>query len=146
MAKDKKVFLCNECGYDSPKWSGKCPACGAWNSFVEKSVRKDSTLHMNVANDRVSSRPQLIDEVSTDELPRMDMNDKELNRVLGGGLVPGSLVLLGGEPGIGKSTLVLQTVLRLVGKRVLYVSGEESVQQIKLRAQRIEYKGEWLLF
>ncbi len=140
MAKDKKVFLCNECGYDSPKWSGKCPACGAWNSFVEKSVRKDSTLHMNVANDRVSSRPQLIDEVSTDELPRMDMNDKELNRVLGGGLVPGSLVLLGGEPGIGKSTLVLQTVLRLGGKRVLYVSGEESVQQIKLRAQRIDYE------
>ncbi|MBQ5662890.1 MAG: DNA repair protein RadA [Bacteroidaceae bacterium] len=140
MTKDKKVFLCNECGYDSPKWSGKCPACGAWNSFVEKSVRKDSTLHMNVANDRVSSRPQLIDEVSTDELPRMDMNDKELNRVLGGGLVPGSLVLLGGEPGIGKSTLVLQTVLRLGGKRVLYVSGEESVQQIKLRAQRIDYE------
>ena len=140
MAKDKKVFLCNECGYDSPKWSGKCPSCGAWNSFVEKSIRKDSTVHMSVANDSVSSRPQLIDEVSTDELPRMDMNDKELNRVLGGGLVPGSLVLLGGEPGIGKSTLVLQTVLRLAGKRVLYVSGEESVQQIKLRAQRIEYE------
>ena len=140
MAKDKKVFLCNECGYDSPKWSGKCPSCGAWNSFVEKSIRKDSTTHMSVANDSVSSRPQLIDEVSTDELPRMDMNDKELNRVLGGGLVPGSLVLLGGEPGIGKSTLVLQTVLRLAGKRVLYVSGEESVQQIKLRAQRIEYE------
>ena len=140
MAKDKKVFLCNECGYDSPKWSGKCPSCGAWNSFVEKSIRKDSTTHMSVANDSVSSRPQLIDEVSTDELPRMDMNDKELNRVLGGGLVPGSLVLLGGEPGIGKSTLVLQTVLCLAGKRVLYVSGEESVQQIKLRAQRIEYE------
>ena len=140
MAKDKKVFLCNECGYDSPKWSGKCPSCGAWNSFVEKSIRKDATVHMSVANDSVSLRPQLIDEVSTDELPRMDMNDKELNRVLGGGLVPGSLVLLGGEPGIGKSTLVLQTVLRLGGKRVLYVSGEESVQQIKLRAQRIDYE------
>ena len=141
MAKDKKVFLCNECGYDSPKWSGKCPACGAWNSFVEKSIRKESAVRMSVTGEGgVSSRPVLIDEVSTDKLPRMDMNDKELNRVLGGGLVPGSLVLLGGEPGIGKSTLVLQTVLRLAGKRVLYVSGEESVQQIKLRAERIEYE------
>ena len=139
MAKDKKVFLCNECGYDSPKWSGKCPSCGAWNSFVEKSIRKDSVAYLNVSNENVSLRPVLIDEVSTDELPRMDMNDKELNRVLGGGLVPGSLVLLGGEPGIGKSTLILQTVLRLGGKKVLYVSGEESVQQIKLRAERIEY-------
>ena len=140
MAKDKKVFLCNECGYDSPKWSGKCPSCGAWNCFVEKNIRKDSTLHLSVSNDNTLSRPVLIDNVSTDELPRMDMNDRELNRVLGGGLVPGSLVLLGGEPGIGKSTLVLQTVLRLAGRRVLYVSGEESVQQIKLRAERIEYE------
>ncbi|MBE6302725.1 MAG: DNA repair protein RadA [Bacteroidales bacterium] len=140
MAKDKKIFLCNECGYDSPKWAGKCPSCGAWNSFVEKSIRKDSVAQISVTNDNVSSRPVLIDEISADELPRMDMNDKELNRVLGGGLVPGSLVLLGGEPGIGKSTLVLQTVLRLAGKRVLYVSGEESVQQIKLRAERIEYE------
>ncbi len=139
MAKDKKVFLCNECGYDSPKWSGKCPSCGAWNSFVEKSIRKDSMAHISVSGESVSSRPVSIDEVSTDELPRIDMNDRELNRVLGGGLVPGSLVLLGGEPGIGKSTLVLQTVLRLAEKKVLYVSGEESVQQIKLRAERIEY-------
>lgn len=140
MAKDKKVFLCNECGYDSPKWSGKCPSCGAWNSFVERSISKDSAVRIGISGEGVSSRPMLIDEVSADELPRMDMNDKELNRVLGGGLVPGSLVLLGGEPGIGKSTLVLQTVLRLAGKRVLYVSGEESVQQIKLRAERIEYE------
>ena len=139
MAKDKKVFLCNECGYDSPKWSGKCPACGAWNSFVEKSVRKEKGLSVVSAQGDVSSRPVRIDEVSTDELPRLDMNDAELNRVLGGGLVPGSLVLLGGEPGIGKSTLVLQTVLRMGTRRVLYVSGEESVQQIKLRAERIEY-------
>lgn len=139
MAKDKKVFLCNECGYDSPKWSGKCPACGAWNSFVEKSVRKEKGLSAVSAPGDVSSRPVRIDEVSTDELPRLDMNDAELNRVLGGGLVPGSLVLLGGEPGIGKSTLVLQTVLRMGNRRVLYVSGEESVQQIKLRAERIEY-------
>ena len=139
MAKDKKVFLCNECGYDSPKWAGKCPACGAWNSFVEKSIRKDSAVHVALPGGGGSARPVLIDEVSTDELPRIDTHDKELNRVLGGGLVPGSLVLLGGEPGLGKSTLVLQTVLRLGDRRVLYVSGEESVQQIKLRAERIEY-------
>ena len=100
MAKDKKVFLCNECGYDSPKWSGKCPACGAWNSFVEKSIRQDKgTRSVPTASD-VAVRPVRIDDVSTDELPRVDMNDAELNRVLGGGLVPGSLVLLGGEPGI----------------------------------------------
>ncbi|MBQ2367969.1 MAG: DNA repair protein RadA [Bacteroidaceae bacterium] len=139
MAKDKKVFLCNECGYDSPKWAGKCPACGAWNSFVEKSIRKDSAVRASLPGGGGSARPVPIDEVSTDELPRIDTHDKELNRVLGGGLVPGSLVLLGGEPGIGKSTLVLQTVLRLGDRRVLYVSGEESVQQIKLRAERIEY-------
>ena len=140
MAKEKKVFLCNECGYDSPKWSGKCPACGAWNSFVEKSIRKESIAMTATAHEFAASKPTPIDEVSTDELPRIDMKDGELNRVLGGGLVPGSLVLLGGEPGIGKSTLVLQTVLRIGDKRVLYVSGEESVQQIKLRADRIEYE------
>lgn len=140
MAKEKKVFLCNECGYDSPKWSGKCPACGAWNSFVEKSIRKESIAMTATAHEFTASKPTPIDEVSTDELPRIDMKDGELNRVLGGGLVPGSLVLLGGEPGIGKSTLVLQTVLRIGDKRVLYVSGEESVQQIKLRADRIEYE------
>ena len=140
MAKEKKVFLCNECGYDSPKWSGKCPACGAWNSFVEKSIRKESIAMTATAHEFTASKPTPIDEVSTDELPRIDMKDGERNRVLGGGLVPGSLVLLGGEPGIGKSTLVLQTVLRIGDKRVLYVSGEESVQQIKLRADRIEYE------
>ena len=138
--KREKVFLCNECGYDSPKWSGKCPACGAWNSFVEKSIRKESITMPATARELAASKPTPIDEVSTDELSRIDMKDGELNRVLGGGLVPGSLVLLGGEPGIGKSTLVLQTVLRIGDKRVLYVSGEESVQQIKLRADRIEYE------
>lgn len=140
MAKEKKIFLCNECGYDSPKWAGKCPACGAWNSFVEKSIRTDKAAQIASFSEKATSRPVAIDDVSTDELPRIDMNDAELNRVLGGGLVPGSLVLLGGEPGIGKSTLVLQTVLRMGNKRVLYVSGEESVRQIKLRAERIEYE------
>lgn len=140
MAKDKTVFLCNDCGYESPKWAGKCPACGAWNSFVEKVVRAGAPSRASVATiDDTPSRPILIDDVDTDELPRMDMGDAELNRVLGGGLVPGSLVLLGGEPGIGKSTLVLQTILGLPQRRVLYVSGEESVQQIKLRADRITH-------
>ncbi|MBR3612019.1 MAG: DNA repair protein RadA [Bacteroidaceae bacterium] len=140
MAKDKTIFLCNDCGYESPKWAGKCPACGAWNSFVEKVVRGGASSRASVtAGDGIPSRPVLIDDVNTDELPRIDMGDAELNRVLGGGLVPGSLVLLGGEPGIGKSTLVLQTILGLPQRRVLYVSGEESVQQIKLRADRITH-------
>lgn len=132
--------MCNECGYESPKWAGKCPACGAWNSFSEQVTRALPASGRRVQNAAdASSHPVLIDDVEADKLPRMDMMDAELNRVLGGGLVPGSMVLLGGEPGIGKSTLVLQTVLRLSGRRVLYVSGEESVQQIKLRADRIEY-------
>lgn len=140
MAKDKTIFLCNDCGYESPKWAGKCPACGAWNSFVEKVVRGGAPSRASVAvMDNVPSRPVLIDDVDSDELPRIDMGDAELNRVLGGGLVPGSLVLLGGEPGIGKSTLVLQTILGLPQRRVLYVSGEESAQQIKLRADRITH-------
>lgn len=140
MAKEKKIFLCNDCGFESPKWAGKCPSCGAWNSFVEKVVRDVSSSRPSLSlhsGDKELRRPLHINEISTDELPRINMNDVELNRVLGGGLVPGSLVLLGGEPGIGKSTLVLQTALRLHHKRVLYVSGEESLQQIKLRADRI---------
>lgn len=140
MAKEKSVFLCNECGYESPKWAGKCPGCGAWNSFVEKLVRSYSSPRTSYVGDvKPLTQPVLIDTVSTDELPRIDLGDAELNRVLGGGLVPGSMVLLGGEPGIGKSTLVLQTMLNLPGRRVLYVSGEESAQQIKLRADRIEH-------
>lgn len=139
MAKEKTIFLCNECGYESPKWAGKCPSCGAWNTLVEKRVRLQSATHTSLPGIERHSQPVLIDDVSTDDLPRLNLMDVELNRVLGGGLVPGSMVLLGGEPGIGKSTLVLQTVLRLKNRRVLYVSGEESVQQIKLRADRIEY-------
>ncbi|MBQ5730590.1 MAG: DNA repair protein RadA [Bacteroidaceae bacterium] len=132
--------MCNECGYESPKWAGKCPGCGAWNSFVEKVVRSASSVRVSSADvSKQQSQPVLIDTVSTDELPRIDLGDAELNRVLGGGLVPGSMVLLGGEPGIGKSTLVLQTMLNLPHRRVLYVSGEESAQQIKLRADRIEH-------
>lgn len=140
MAKEKSIFLCNECGYESPKWAGKCPSCGAWNSLVERVVRSSPQSRTTLAGDaRQQTQPVLIDTVSTDEMPRIDLHDAELNRVLGGGLVPGSMVLLGGEPGIGKSTLVLQTVLNMPERRVLYVSGEESARQIKLRADRIEH-------
>lgn len=141
MAKEKTIFLCNQCGYESPKWAGKCPACGAWNTLVEKVVRNTPASRSAVGmTDRLQSQPVLIDDVAADALPRMDLGDGELNRVLGGGLVPGSLVLLGGEPGIGKSTLVLQTILGMPSRKVLYVSGEESVQQIKLRADRITHE------
>ena len=146
--KEKTVYVCKECGYDSPKWIGKCPACGAWNTFVEQVVRKesnssaaasryvssDSALHPNGA------KPVRFSQIQGGEDPRIDMRDKELNRVLGGGLVLGSMVLLGGEPGIGKSTLVLQTVLNLPDMKILYVSGEESARQLKLRAERLMAK------
>ncbi len=140
MAKDKIQYVCTACGYDSPKWIGKCPSCGEWNTFVEQRVggkkTYDKRLQFNTADEPKTS-PIQMRTIKTTEEPRINMHDDELNRVLGGGLVPGSLVLLGGEPGIGKSTLVLQTALGLKDKTVLYVSGEESVRQIKLRADRI---------
>ena len=114
MAKEKTVYVCTNCGQDSPKWVGKCPSCGAWNTYVEEVVRKEPA-----------------NKITGGDEPRIDMQDEELNRVLGGGLVPGSLVLLGGEPGIGKSTLVLQTVLHLPDRKVLYISGEESARQLE---------------
>ncbi len=139
MAKEKTAFVCEECGHDSPKWVGKCPACGRWNTMKEikiAPVGKGLPVQSYAGGARANSVQPIRDIEAHDE-PRIDMGDGELNRVLGGGLVPGSLVLLGGEPGIGKSTLVLQTVLRLAGKRVLYVSGEESARQIKMRADRL---------
>lgn len=139
MAKEKTVYICSNCGQDSPKWVGKCPSCGEWNTYVEEIVRKE------VANKRPSSgidtpkaRPISLCDVTTSDEPRIDLQDEELNRVLGGGLVPGSLVLIGGEPGIGKSTLVMQTVLRMPNRKILYVSGEESARQLKLRADRLQ--------
>ena len=141
--KDKTVFVCTECGFDSPKWSGKCPSCGMWNTMVEKTVRADkpsaTTSLRKSASGKADGTPQpeTLDRIETTEEPRIDMRDTELNRVLGGGLVPGSIVLLGGEPGIGKSTLILQTVMQLKGQKVLYVSGEESARQIKMRADRL---------
>ncbi len=144
MAKSKTAYVCDNCGYDSVKWLGKCPSCGAWNSFKEVSVapeqaataRSGVSTIAKVAEKR--THPVRLSQVRASGEKRTDTHDTELNRVLGGGIVPGSLILLGGEPGIGKSTLMLQTVMRMPEKRVLYVSGEESERQIKLRAERIE--------
>lgn len=138
MAKTKSVYVCQNCGAESPKWIGKCPSCGEWNTYVEEIVSKDNAPQMVLAGLEITKqKPILISDVETTEESRIDTSSQELNRVLGGGLVPGSLVLIGGEPGIGKSTLVLQVVLNLKGKKTLYVSGEESVKQLKLRAERL---------
>ena len=141
MAKTKSVYVCQNCGVSSPKWIGRCPSCGEWNSFVEEIVSKEPTSKIQIAGfETTVQKPVLITDVETTVESRIDTNNNELNRVLGGGLVNGSLVLLGGEPGIGKSTLVLQVVLNLKDKRTLYVSGEESVNQLKLRAERLKFK------
>ena len=136
--KEKSVWFCTECGADSPKWVGRCQACGAWNTMVEEKVKTTSkSLAKSPLGSTPKSRPQKVSEIETADEPRIHMPSEELNRVLGGGLVPGSLVLIGGEPGIGKSTLVLQNILSIKSRRILYVSGEESATQIKLRADRI---------
>ncbi len=141
MAKTKSVYVCQNCGVSSPKWIGRCPSCGEWNSFVEEIVSKEPTSKIQIAGfETTVQKPVLITDVETTVESRIDTNNNELNRVLGGGLVNGSLVLIGGEPGIGKSTLVLQVVLNLKDKRTLYVSGEESVNQLKLRAERLKFK------
>ncbi|MDR0834965.1 MAG: DNA repair protein RadA [Tannerella sp.] len=138
MSKEKSIYVCTECGAESLKWIGKCPACGAWNTYKEEIIRKDpKALRVIAGIDRNAAKPLLLRDVTSKEEVRIDMLDGELNRVLGGGLVRGSLVLIGGEPGIGKSTLVLQTVLKLKHVRTMYVSGEESAQQLKLRADRL---------
>ena len=144
MAKDKIAYVCSNCGQESAKWIGKCPSCGQWNTFKEIRIANDtgSMAAKNAAHAIRSSitnknKPLFLHEISAKDEPRIDMHDDELNRVLGGGLVPGSIVLLGGEPGIGKSTLTLQTILHMNERRILYVSGEESAHQIKMRAERI---------
>lgn len=134
MAKTKTIWYCTECGADTPKWEGKCPACGAWNSLVEERAPAKSSSR---ATGSVKTRPVKVSDLEATEESRIKMPSQELNRVLGGGLVAGSLVLIGGEPGIGKSTLVLQNILSIKSRKVLYVSGEESATQIKLRADRI---------
>jgi DNA repair protein RadA/Sms len=143
MSKLKSSYFCQSCGHQSAKWLGKCPACGEWNTYVEELLQKDEKQGWKSAgsHSKIISKPKPINEVNFDDQQRWDTFDGELNRVLGGGIVPGSLVLIGGEPGIGKSTLMLQIALRMSNKKVLYVSGEESEQQIKMRAERLEING-----
>ena len=161
MAKDKIAYVCSNCGQESSKWMGKCPSCGQWNTFKEIRIAGDSgsqaaknagmtmrhggaaTMFGGQHSDH-DAKPMKLRDISAIDEPRIDMRDEELNRVLGGGMVPGSITLLGGEPGIGKSTLTLQTILNMTDRRILYVSGEESAHQIKLCADRLA-KGQALL-
>lgn len=135
-AKTKSVYFCSDCGYESPKWLGKCPGCGEWNTFVEEKVSAKPGKSARKGLVR-SSTPVRLSEIEVKEEMRVKMPSSELNRVLGGGLVAGSLTLIGGEPGIGKSTLLLQNILSIQNRRILYVSGEESASQLKLRADRL---------
>ena len=149
MAKDKTAYVCSNCGQESQKWIGKCPSCGQWNTFKEIKIAAGSPPKLGGARGGLNKgesaqsmalnagRILRLHEISSHDDPRIDMHDAELNRVLGGGLVPGSIVLLGGEPGIGKSTLSLQTMLNMPEKKILYVSGEESAHQLKMRAERL---------
>ncbi|MBD0384651.1 DNA repair protein RadA [Paenibacillus sedimenti] len=139
MSKQKTKFCCQECGYESPKWMGKCPGCQSWNTMVEEIETVVRTQGMNSSIARTKEKPTPIIHIESSPEPRVLTNNKELNRVLGGGIVPGSLILVGGDPGIGKSTLLLQTSFALTQaqQKVLYISGEESVKQTKLRADRL---------
>jgi DNA repair protein RadA/Sms len=139
MAKTKTAFFCQQCGYETPKWTGKCPSCNAWNSFVEEIVQRDDAKSATpwTDEDKEKKKAHRLEEVTSREEDRMKVPDAELNRVLGGGLVAGSVILVAGEPGIGKSTLFLQSALLWKDIVTLYVSGEESAQQIKMRADRI---------
>lgn len=134
--KTKSVYFCSNCGYESPKWLGKCPGCGEWNTFVEEKVNLQSAKRGKKGLVK-SSRPMKLSEIEIKEEMRIKMPSSELNRVLGGGLVAGSLTLIGGEPGIGKSTLLLQNILSIRNRKILYVSGEESTSQLKMRANRL---------
>src|SRR5512143_3699630 len=142
MGKIPSVYECQSCGYSSPKWLGRCPDCGSWNSFIEGKPLAVVSRTMRTGLDSTKATP--LSEVSTEDAPRLASSNAEFNRVLGGGIVAGSLVLLGGEPGVGKSTLLLQIAegLQQSGRRVLYVSGEESAQQIKMRAERLAIPAE----
>ncbi len=143
MAKTKTTFFCQNCGAQSPKWVGKCPSCSEWNTFVEEVVQREETaISSKSFSTKREVKPILLKQVQRQEIDRIPTSDSELDRVLGGGIVPGSLVLIGGEPGIGKSTLMLQLALTLQQVKILYVSGEESEQQIKMRAERIATPGD----
>ena len=145
MAKAKTIFVCSECGNESPKWLGKCPACNSWNTFYEQKVEKYTDT--NKIEKKINNTPKPLSTYVGQEANRTSTGYAELDRVLGGGLVKGSLILLGGEPGIGKSTLILQLCEKVQGEgKVLYVSGEESAEQIKLRADRLDVKNSDLMF
>ena len=145
MVKSKTVYVCQNCGAKEAKWTGRCNVCGEWNSFVEE-VEVTSKSRGNAIIGNPSSKALRLSEIKVNADVRMDTGDNELNRVLGGGMVPGSMILLGGEPGIGKSTLVLQFALHNRCGKVLYVSGEESISQIKMRAQRLGAENDECLF
>jgi DNA repair protein RadA/Sms len=139
LAKSKSTFYCQSCGYEASKWLGKCPSCSSWNTFAEEIIKTENSKNewRQESNRSGTVKARTLDEIEPGKEVRINSMDQELNRVLGGGIVPGSLVLIGGEPGIGKSTLMLQVGLLLKAKRILYVSGEESEQQIKMRAERL---------
>lgn len=141
MAKTKTVYFCSNCGNESPKWLGKCPNCGEWNTYVEEKVQAPAGRGTLLSHTATDSVPVKLAEINQEKEERIQMPSGELNRVLGGGLVAGSIILIGGEPGIGKSTLVLQNMLRIRSRKVLYVSGEESARQLKMRADRLGADG-----
>jgi len=143
--KTKTIYTCQQCGAQSPKWIGRCPSCGNWNTYVEEIFVKESRSSLP-SRTSSGSQPKKLNDVEAEKAGRTDTKNAELNRVLGGGLVAGSLVLIGGEPGIGKSTLALQIALDMKDKKILYVSGEESIQQIKLRAERLKKENEHCYF
>ena len=147
MAKAKTIFVCNECGYESAKWLGKCPACNEWNSFVEEKIQKTNDVAVAGTENKKVNKPMALNSVEGKESFRTSTGFTELDRVLGGGIVKGSLILVGGEPGIGKSTLILQLCDKVQGDgKVLYVSGEESAEQIKIRADRLNIKNDDIMF
>jgi DNA repair protein RadA/Sms len=146
MPKLKTTFFCQNCGAQSSKWIGKCPSCSEWNTYVEEVIEKPSAVGPGYLEREKGNLPVALDQISSGSEARMSSRDSEFDRVLGGGLVPGSVILIGGEPGIGKSTLMLQLVLRLQKIKTLYISGEESLEQIRMRAQRIGLKNPDCLF
>ena len=144
-SKSKTIFVCNECGYESAKWMGKCPACNSWNTFFEQKV--DKIVENGIKKTKERQKPKALNSYQGQDVARISTGFAELDRVLGGGIVKGSLTLLGGEPGIGKSTIILQICNKIKGDgKVLYVSGEESAEQIKLRSDRLKINNDDILF
>ena len=146
MAKNKTIFVCQNCGVESAKWIGRCPSCKEWNTYHEEIIAPATSRETSFIQSQEKRKPELLDNIKSDEHSRQKTGIAELDRILGGGIVGGSLILLGGEPGVGKSTLALQLALALKGKNILYVSGEESEEQISFRAQKDEEHKPFLLY